>query len=133
MTKSHDECRKSICILCFTKAKELRTVSNLQYFLIKKYVYNIISLDERFPNVICGNCRLLLQKCYKNNNSEGLKSIQLFNYNAVAFERSTRSSFLNNCKCIVCNIAKKSGLGSNKANKKCGRPSNIKNGNSNEN
>lgn len=66
-----------------------------------------------FQNVICANCRFVLQQCDNDNGRQFQEKIKLFDFSKITKAIPlTRSSLSMNgdCKCIVCNIARNSGL-----------------------
>lgn len=127
--KSHEQCRKSICVLCFSASKTLRKLTNSQVLLIRELVYSNFNLmDDRFPCVICARCRIEITRYCNKNDLE--KSIKLFDCNEI-FKQSksiTRSSIKNFCECKICKISRQSGLNyapKQRIQRQTGRPRKI--------
>lgn len=81
-SKTHAQCRVSICLLCFSKTKELRQVRKDQEIVIKKYFFsNYDANDERFPSVLCGSCRHIVRE-YELEHFKS--SINVFNYSQIS-------------------------------------------------
>ena len=100
--KTHTDCRKLVCLLCFKKGKELRPINDLQRTKIETSV-DLKGLgleDERLPTVLCTSCRLIL------NDDDSSRPIHTFDYsNLVSVKPSTRQSI--DCNCYLCDLCRK--------------------------
>lgn len=115
-TKSHDDCRLSVCVLCFKKGKQLRKITAEQEKIIKKYISPKFDLSEaKYPCVICGTCRIQLLSCGKEKKFENVY-VSHHLKKLPNLPTITRSSGNSQCKCIVCYIAKQSPITQSKSN-----------------
>lgn len=121
--RTHEECRRAVCVICMDKSKTMRIVSrNVEEIVQKHFVPNINRNDVNFPLAICGTCRLAIIDIQKTNNVN--RNIKLFDYNNIKKVRvQTRN--IDCCDCTICKIARSkatniSKLGSSKVPR--GRP-----------
>ena len=99
--KSHEDCRKSVCVLCLKKGD--RELSDFIKGRIHKLVkININFADERVPLAICNNCRTILQKRDAGDMSVSLPAI--YNFSSIVLKPMTRTS--GSCDCLICQIGK---------------------------
>lgn len=104
--RTHSECRRHVCLLCFGKTKIMRNITETIQILINKHLMNGYDInDERLPQVLCGNCHTILHE-YSN----GLynRKIDIFDHSKLGVGRliTTRSGRL--CECHICEISRAS-------------------------
>nr|XP_012558535.2 uncharacterized protein LOC105845381 [Hydra vulgaris] len=97
--KNHQECRKSVCFLCFSKSKRKLT-SNLkercQIILKEKINFN----DDKVPLGICEKCRSCLRR---KESGEDITLPSLYKFETIKLRPETRDS---HCNCLICSIGK---------------------------
>ena len=103
--RSHEEVRVSLCGLCYGRG-ELRPISDEQLAQLQQLVYPGYSLsDQRFQEVLCRNCALVLNAHTKNPENPGRKLPHPIYQNMTPPPaHSTRSTDDSECECTVCQI-----------------------------
>lgn len=91
--RNHEQCRKIVCVICFSKCLQGRTVTEIQEKTIKKYLPGFNKNDSSFPSSICNACRMLITRN---------KLISIVDYRHL----KTRSSKCDNCLCKICEVAR---------------------------
>ena len=103
--RDHDECRASLCLLCFSKTKDMRSINDAMLETITKYFIEGFDINDiRLPTAICSTCRSIVYEYSKGNFS---KSISVYDYSrltAAAPTKITRNS--PHCQCKVCEASK---------------------------
>ena len=100
--KTHHDCRKSVCLLCFKKRKGLQEISEKDREIIESFfVSGLNPHDERLPTVLCITCRSMVNKAVSG---DVLVSFEVYDYSTLKnLKPSTRTS--SSCDCTVCLIA----------------------------
>ena len=109
-SKTHDECRKSVCVVCMKKSDRELTVAakeKILQFIEPDLDFN----DDRVPLGICVNSRFQLGKL----DGSIKKFPTLFNFQNISKKPSTRSSLI--CDCLICQIGKLRGKEQHPLNK----------------
>ena len=110
-SKTHEENRTRLCLICFNKGKTMRLLNDEAYNLIEKFVLKGFDRgDHRLPSAICGTCRLVIQDC-SNGNLQRLKTLKIYDYSIFVgtkphITRLSQSS--TECDCILCETARSS-------------------------
>lgn len=105
MTKTHEQCRQNVCILCFGKTKEMRIVTEVQKRMIVQYfIKDYNSENILLPCGICTTCRLVVSAYSKGDFS---RKVNVYDYtNLLDTPLHTRAGSNNQCECKLCNISK---------------------------
>lgn len=102
--KSHEECRPCICLLCFSKTKVMRNISDSAREVIDKHILSIDFNDHRYPTALCSNCYTIICEYKKNNFA---RKINLFDHSKLTSVRPlTRTT--DKCVCLLCDTARAS-------------------------
>ena len=129
---THEDCRRRVCLICMCKSKVMCTITDAIYIGIQEHVVDGLDRnDERLPVVLCGTCYMAV--CEMRKGIFGRK-LEIFDHSKIATSRVTRSvstMALQQCTCIVYEVAKSVPSNLNKAaggkamktKKKRGRPS----------
>lgn len=106
-SRTHDECRLAVCLLCLGKTKDMRRINSRQRETINNvFLTGLLEEDERLPCALCGNCRVIIQE-YANGNYN--RKINLFDHSTIGKQPPrTRSTAAIPCNCIVCVHARSS-------------------------
>lgn len=122
--RSHEECRKAVCVLCMSKSKVMQNVTECIEKTIKKYFIPTFDRnDSNFPLSVCGACKFAVADTKKQNCVK--KNINLFDYTQM---KRTRILTVRNpvCCCTICNVAHSKAKNISKSvpslKNKCGRP-----------
>ena len=100
--RSHEECRRAVCLLCFGKTKEMREISEKTRDIICDYFIEAYDMtDPRMPAALCSNCRRVVREYSMGTFSS---EIELFDYSKVLAHPTTRSS--PKCSCLICETAR---------------------------
>lgn len=105
---THYDNRKKICVVCFAKYKRsdkskfTPIISQGKIETMIQRIFEYEASDERFPNAICGKCLRIL---YRDGD------LVPPNLSQLTATPLTGSSEMSPCKCKLCEIARKSGLG----------------------
>src|SRR5438046_565875 len=127
--KTHEECRRIVCLLCMTKGKEMRLISDENHEQIKTYFIDGFNPnDHRLPNVLCNTCRHTV-----NDYSKAIftRRIDPYDYSIISKyveppqTRSASEKGLQPCQCPICSIARTT-LGITNS-KQMGRPKSLEN------
>lgn len=121
--RTHEECRKSVCVICMGKTKNMQNITDCLSKIIKNDFLPHFDLNNiNFPLAICGTCRLAITK-NKNHSKNGIK---MFDYAIFKPARAqTRNSAT--CTCTICEVAqaKAVNISGAAAKNKRGRPRTI--------
>lgn len=105
LAKSHEECRQSVCLLCFSKTKIMKKITDTMHSIIKEHVVSGLDFDDiRLPSVICGNCYTILYEYNKGNFSHRIELFNFANIEGCPIHSSTERK----CYCTVCETARAS-------------------------
>ena len=106
--KTHNDHRRSICILCFKKCKPstCTTFTDHQRELVEEHVINGLDpFDERLPTAICTHCRLCLSQYEKGQGNLDEFKMKIFDYSKLTLlPPLTRTS--PSCQCFVCEVGR---------------------------
>ena len=112
-TKTHEDNRLEVCLLCFGKTKTMRPITpGIRKVIEEHFLSGYDPDDSRLPLAVCNTCRLVLGEYDKGVFT---RSITLFDYSKLGKlppPPSTRSSPV--CECIVCEVARKKGRSESK-------------------
>ena len=119
--KTHSDCRKLVCLLCFKRGKDWRPINDVYRERIETHVdlKGLTLDDERLPTVLCTRCRIILDGYGKDDSS---KTISTFDYTElVSVKHITRLS--TECTCYLCTLCRKKTCNAKKD--KGGRPRTV--------
>ena len=106
--KSHEECRKMVCAVCWCEsgAKATRGVSEAEVTAIREFVVSSYTkADPRFPSGLCKGCHFILREwSIKKENPRPLPVTNNFQAKMSITTRSTTS-----CSCTICSLARMNG------------------------
>uniref|UniRef100_A0A1I8I211 RING-type domain-containing protein n=1 Tax=Macrostomum lignano TaxID=282301 RepID=A0A1I8I211_9PLAT len=102
--QKYTHCLNRICILCFSKAKELRSVTPWMLAIINRHSGWLYDLhDNRVPKAICGTCRFALQQLEKGQRAD---VPPMYDFRDVQPLPVTRSVGQDGCDCKICSTAR---------------------------
>ena len=95
--KNHEDCRKTVCLLCMRKAGREVTEFLMQK-LISAYETNFDFDDSRVPCGLCDACRTTVRR-----KEEGKDVVlpPLFDFSTIRVRKETRD---HQCNCLICQI-----------------------------
>jgi len=99
--KSHDECRKTVCILCFRKCKEELT-RQIQEKVSKVFKREFDFQSPSVPTGICTTCRMKVFRWEKQETASNIPVLQ--DFNKIVVKTLTRTSSV--CDCLICKIGR---------------------------
>lgn len=114
MTSKHELNRERFCTLCFKyqknhqKSKKISKIQHKIYNinlvhedLIKKFNANYSYFDERWPKILCANCKYAV---LESKNGIFRRTVPKFDYNLVLKRKlpSARQGNNINCSCFIC-------------------------------
>lgn len=105
-SRSHEECRACVCLLCFSKTKVIRNITESAREVIHRNITNIDFDDVRLPTEMCSNCYTIVYEYKKDNYSRTIplyEHAQLANNGLSPIIRGNAQ-----CSCKVCKIARAS-------------------------
>ena len=105
--KTHDECRQSICAICYSESglKASRSVSPSQEKQIKLLInadYSIV--DKCYPSGLCHNCHTALTKI---KSGQPVTILSVSEHFGSPVPPQLRNHF---CDCIICRRSRLNGL-----------------------
>ena len=101
--KTHEECRKSVCVICMKKGDQELT-ENYKSKILQQIQKDLDFNDERVPSATCISCRSQIGKLCDGKTTVVQK---LHDFETILIKPATR--FSNVCKCLLCQIAKLKG------------------------
>lgn len=104
--KSHDECRKCVCLLCFNKTKTMRNITKTAHKIIQEHIVSgYDESDDRLPTMLCSNCYTII---YEYNAANFTHVIPIFDYSSLKQNLRPNTRNAIQCDCKVCEIARSS-------------------------
>ena len=95
--KTHEDCRKTVCIFCLKKCT--RELNNQLINTIETVLQMKLDIsDSRVPKGICDTCRIALGK---KKNGENVSLPLMFQFETIKVRSSTREQ---DCDCLICQI-----------------------------
>ena len=116
---THQECRLKVCAVCYGRSGKKATQNVTDYIEegMKSFVFaEYNKRDERFPSVVCTNCRFILIEQMKGKSLREGRDVQRTlllpdpNQYEAQISRVTRSSNQQDCECRICSLARLNGL-----------------------
>ena len=101
--KTHEECRKSVCVICMKKGDQELT-ENYKSKILQQIQKDLDFNDERVPSATCISCRSQIGKLCDGKTTVVQK---LHHFETILIKPATRFSIV--CKCLLCRIAKLKG------------------------
>nr|XP_047146312.1 uncharacterized protein LOC124819137 [Hydra vulgaris] len=101
--KNHEECRKSVCVICMKKGDQELT-ENFKAKILQQIQKEINFNDDRVPLATCISCRSHIGKL-----CDGKTNVvpQIYDFESISIKPLTRFSTV--CECLICKIAKLKG------------------------
>ena len=100
--RTPSENRKMVCLLCMTKAKTMREIT--EETIREHVIPGYDGIDERLPTVVCATCFTVL---HEYNRGSFKRKIPLFDHHNLSNLRPmTRNQ--DTCACTVCEIGRSS-------------------------
>ena len=131
-SKTHDENRHKVCLICTGKGQGLRDIKESQIQLIADHVFGEYErYKDMLPCAICNSCRIMLYS-YKNPDETKRLKLPKTDYASLVNElenvRNVGRACNNNkkaCLCTICNKATSNlaCIGNKLTKKRVGRPS----------
>ena len=115
---SHEGNRAKVCAVCYGRSgsKAKQRVTERIELGIKRFVFAEYAVsDERFPSGICTTCNFSLSENMKGSSlgdRDNPKKLLLPDPNCfeVKLRKVTRSTSLDDCQCMICELARLNGL-----------------------
>lgn len=100
--RDHEDSRRVVCVLCFSKCLKGRIITEKQEEQIQTLIPGFLRIDSLFPTVICDHCRIKMTK-----NPESIESVD-YKHLQTKPSRSVR------CLCNICEVASLNNKENNK-------------------
>ena len=98
---NHDDNLKRVCLLCMSKSRNMRNISENMSFIIREhFVPGYVLSDDRLPSVVCSTCQKVISDYSKGNFQRKIDTA----IDQASIPPRTRSRD-ENCKCPICCIA----------------------------
>ena len=96
-SKNHEDCRKSVCVLCLKKCS--RELTQFLVEKILKHFHTSLDLtDTRVPRGICDSCRTILRR---KDEGKDVNLPTLFPFSSIKVRPPTRDQ---GCNCLICQV-----------------------------
>ena len=97
--KNHQDCRKTVCFLCFSKCQRELTPflkEKCQTILNERIDFS----NDKVPLGICEKCRSCLRR---KDSGEHINLPSLYNFETIKIRPQTRDT---QCDCLICSVGK---------------------------
>lgn len=109
--KNHEESRRSVCVLCFTKTSNSRKFNITYKTAISNILSDFLLKEEHYPCALCSNCRIKIDKKIY---------ITVPDYTDKNLEKNESENSC--CDCDICVISRSKPYSSSFKKPKPGRP-----------